>query len=93
MLDIPRSCRPPLCGQEMTWRPNSWTIRIRTKRRARGLMQTGITVASPRIPATEIVQPMAQHHDKRQPILDGFPPIGFVSRIRRPIGSGAVGAA
>ena len=63
------------------------------KCRARGLMQTGITVGSPRIPATEIVQPMAKHHDKRQPILDGFPPIGFVSRIRRPIGSGAVGAA
>lgn len=52
------------------------------KRRVRELMQTGITVASPGTPATEVVQPMAKHRNKRKPILNAVPPIAY----------GAVGA-
>ena len=63
------------------------------KRRVRGLMQTGINVAFMRTPATENVQPMAKHHNKRKPILDGLSPIGFLGRVRWPVAYGAVGAA
>jgi hypothetical protein len=56
-------------------------------------MQTGINVAFMRTPATENVQPMAKHQNKRKPILDGLSRIGFLGRVRRPIAYGAVGAA
>ncbi len=63
------------------------------KCRARGLMQTGINVASMRTPATENVQPMAKHHNKHKPILDDLSPLGFVGRTRWPAAYGAVGVA
>ncbi len=57
-------------------------------RRVRGLIQTGINVVA-RTPATEIVQPMAKHRNKRKPILDG---LSSMARVGRIVGCGAEGA-